>query len=105
VNIIEALDDQKLLGAAVKDPATFFAWRALLKGLFGLPMSDTTRRNSFEPVRAAQTLLRRLSPFAGWCAVGVVARASSWLSWLCSSPSSRIGGLSSRRASAPSFFW
>jgi hypothetical protein len=40
VNIIEALDDQKLLGAAVKDPATFFAWRALLKGLFGLPMSD-----------------------------------------------------------------
>jgi hypothetical protein len=37
VNIIEALDDQKLLGAAVKDPATFFAWRALLKGLFGLP--------------------------------------------------------------------
>jgi hypothetical protein len=40
VNIIEALDDPKLLGAAIKDPATFFAWRTLLKGMFGLQLDD-----------------------------------------------------------------
>ena len=40
MNIIEALDDPSLLGSAIREPATFAAWRTLLKGLFGLPMDS-----------------------------------------------------------------
>jgi len=38
--IIEALSDKRLLGSAIKDPATFQAWYTLLKAIFALPMSD-----------------------------------------------------------------
>ncbi|MDR3461711.1 MAG: hypothetical protein P4L76_05275 [Beijerinckiaceae bacterium] len=38
--IIEALDDDRLLGAAIKDPSTFASWRVALKALFALPMTD-----------------------------------------------------------------
>ena len=40
LTIIDAIDDPSLLGQAIKDPATFRAWRALLKALFGLPMTE-----------------------------------------------------------------
>ena len=39
-SIVEALDDPRILGAALKDPETFFAWRTAMKALFGLPMNE-----------------------------------------------------------------
>lgn len=39
MNIIGALDDRKLLGASIRKPETFAAWRVFLKGLFALPMT------------------------------------------------------------------
>jgi hypothetical protein len=39
MNIVAALDDPKLLGAAIKDGSTFTAWRAMLKAHFALPRS------------------------------------------------------------------
>ena len=39
MNIIEAIDDTALLGAAIRDRETFLGWRTLLKALFGLPMA------------------------------------------------------------------
>src|SRR3954454_7184564 len=40
MHIVEALDDPRLLGSAVKDPTTFGAWLTVLKTIFGLPLSD-----------------------------------------------------------------
>jgi hypothetical protein len=40
MNIIEAIADRRLLGAAFKDSATFEPWRAFLASLFGLPLSQ-----------------------------------------------------------------
>src|SRR4051812_46928838 len=39
MNIIEALNDPRLLGSAVKDRSTFSSWFALFKSVFGLPLS------------------------------------------------------------------
>jgi hypothetical protein len=48
LNIIEALDDEILLGASIKDHASFGPWKALLASVFGLPLdadqSDLYRR-------------------------------------------------------------
>ncbi len=41
MNIVEALDDPKLLGAATKDPAMFRAWRPLFEALFGFGMDGS----------------------------------------------------------------
>lgn len=38
ISIIEAIDDPRLLGSAIKDPASYWAWRVLMKAVFGLPM-------------------------------------------------------------------
>ena len=40
MNIVDAIADPNLLGAAVKDPTTFGAWLTVLKAIFGLPLSD-----------------------------------------------------------------
>jgi hypothetical protein len=39
--ILDAFDDRELFGGALRNPATWRAWRAFLCGLFGLSMSDT----------------------------------------------------------------
>ncbi len=39
MNIIECLNDKKLLGQFIKDPATWKAWFVFLKAFFGLPYS------------------------------------------------------------------
>src|SRR5260370_22332336 len=38
MSILAALDDDDLLGAVIRTPETFAAWRAFLAALFGLPM-------------------------------------------------------------------
>ena len=43
MNILQALDDPHLLGAGIRNPATFAAWRSFLAVLFGLPLSDEGR--------------------------------------------------------------
>jgi hypothetical protein len=40
VHIIEAITDRNLLGAAIKDHASFAPWKALLAAAFGLPLSE-----------------------------------------------------------------
>ncbi len=40
MNIIGAIDDRNLLGASIKDPASFAPWRALLASVFGLPLDS-----------------------------------------------------------------
>ena len=40
ISILDAIDDQNLLGTAIKDAATFTSWRALFAALFGLRMSE-----------------------------------------------------------------
>jgi hypothetical protein len=40
MTIIEALNDPLLLGSALKDKASFKAWFAALKAMFGLPMTE-----------------------------------------------------------------
>jgi hypothetical protein len=40
MNIIEAVTDQNLLGASIKDPASFAPWKALLASAFGLPLDN-----------------------------------------------------------------
>ena len=40
MNIIEAIDDRRLLGRALKRPETWSAWRAFLATVFALPMSE-----------------------------------------------------------------
>jgi hypothetical protein len=74
MNIVQAIDDPKLLGAAIKDPATWFAWRTLLKAFFGLPIR-MARRNSRWSVRAAQSFEQTLSRCSGLSAAGEAARA------------------------------
>jgi hypothetical protein len=63
LNIIEVLDDDQLLGAALKSPETFSTWRCVLKSLFGLEMTPdelelyrayTGRQNA--PTKPAQVL-------------------------------------------------
>jgi hypothetical protein len=39
MNILQALDDRHLLGAAIRDPASWAPWRALLASIFGLLLS------------------------------------------------------------------
>jgi hypothetical protein len=41
MNILQALDDRHLLGASIRNPRTFWAWRALMAAAFGLPLSDS----------------------------------------------------------------
>jgi len=43
MNILEALHDVNLLGAA-RDPETWATWDAILKGAFALQMSDAERQ-------------------------------------------------------------
>lgn len=38
--IIDALDDDQMLGAAIRDPASWTAWRVFLAALFGLLLSE-----------------------------------------------------------------
>ena len=40
MNIIEAVRDPLLLGSAIKDATTFQSWFAVLKAIFGLPLSE-----------------------------------------------------------------
>ena len=40
MNILEALDDPNLLGAAIRDPESWKPWRAFLATAFGLAMDD-----------------------------------------------------------------
>ena len=40
MNIIEALDDPRLLGSAIKDRSTFTAWFAVLRTIFRLPLTE-----------------------------------------------------------------
>lgn len=40
MTITDALSDMKLFGSALRDPATWEAWRAFLCALFAMPMSD-----------------------------------------------------------------
>lgn len=40
MNILQALDDPQLLGASLRDPASWSAWRAFQAALFALPMSE-----------------------------------------------------------------
>ncbi|MEJ0093505.1 MAG: hypothetical protein WDN46_08710 [Methylocella sp.] len=40
MNIIEAIDDERLLGSAIRDPESWRPWRALLAALFGLPLDS-----------------------------------------------------------------
>jgi hypothetical protein len=40
LTILDALDNEQLLGGALKSPETFDAWRALYRAIFGLPMDD-----------------------------------------------------------------
>jgi len=44
VNIIQAIEDQHLLGFMFKDPATWASWRAFLKAAFGLHMEKGERK-------------------------------------------------------------
>ena len=45
MDIIEALNDPRLLGSAVKDRSTFSSWFALFKSVFGLPLFRGRGRN------------------------------------------------------------
>ena len=38
LSIIDVLDDDQLLGAALQHPETFAAWRVFLRSIFGLPI-------------------------------------------------------------------
>ncbi|ACA21201.1 hypothetical protein M446_6968 (plasmid) [Methylobacterium sp. 4-46] len=40
MTIIDALTDPHLFGSAIRDPATFTAWRVFLKAFFGLSMNE-----------------------------------------------------------------
>jgi hypothetical protein len=40
MNILQALDDRHLLGAAIRDPESWKPWRALLAAAFGLALSS-----------------------------------------------------------------
>ena len=48
MNIIQAIDDNNLLGPLFKNPATWQAWRVYLKSLFGLPIEDRAERRLFK---------------------------------------------------------
>ncbi len=41
MNIVQALDDPTVFRSAIRDADSWKPWRAFLKALFGLPMSDT----------------------------------------------------------------
>ena len=41
VSILSAIEDKRLFAGALRDKATWRAWRAFLAALFGLPLSDT----------------------------------------------------------------
>ena len=47
MNILEALDDPNLLGAAIRDPESWRPWRAFLAAAFGLGMDDNTAAELF----------------------------------------------------------
>lgn len=40
LTIVEALDSEYLLGASIRDPASFAPWRAFLAVLYGLPLDS-----------------------------------------------------------------
>jgi hypothetical protein len=40
MNILAAIDDPNLLGAAIRDPDSWKPWRSLLSAAFGLPLSE-----------------------------------------------------------------
>jgi len=40
IDILRALDDKRLFASALRDKATWTAWRAFLAAMFGLPLSD-----------------------------------------------------------------
>jgi hypothetical protein len=52
--ITEAMDDPRLLGAALGDPASWQTWRVILKGAFGLPL-DHVERETFQRVAGDRT--------------------------------------------------
>ena len=39
-NIIQAIEDQKIFGSLFKDQSTWASWKAALKAIFGLPLSN-----------------------------------------------------------------
>jgi hypothetical protein len=56
MNILQALDDKNLLGAGIRNPASWTAWKSLLAAMFGLPMPPPPFIAS---VRAAPSLPER----------------------------------------------
>lgn len=59
LSILQAIDSEHLLGAAIRDPQSFGPWRAFLSAAFALPMDDTARAlfaectgRTSDPVRA-----------------------------------------------------
>lgn len=47
LTIVEALDSEYLLGASIRDPASFAPWRAFLAVLYGLPLDDGAARDLY----------------------------------------------------------
>lgn len=68
IDIVEALTDHNLLGAALGDPQTWQRWQAVLRAAFALPMSEADKAafhevsgNREPPSQAVREL---------WCTVG-----------------------------------
>jgi hypothetical protein len=57
VTILEALDSEHLLGASIKDSASFAPWRAFLAALYGLPLEKGPSRELY-----AQCTARAVPP-------------------------------------------
>ena len=53
MNILDAIADPKVFGAAFRDKATWSAWFAFLAALFALPMSDEQASRSTASARGA----------------------------------------------------
>jgi hypothetical protein len=52
MNIVEAINDPNLLGAAVRDPGSWKPWRALLAAAFGLEL-DQGPADALSPVHGS----------------------------------------------------
>jgi phage terminase large subunit-like protein len=64
MNILEALDDENLLGGSIRDAESWKPWRALLAAAFGLPL-DPYQAELFR-----QCTGRRVPPGALWLVIG-----------------------------------
>ena len=69
MNIIEAMDDPRLLGAAIRDRESWKPWPAFLAAAFGLPLDDEYGADLFRACTGRAELLTAAFGFL-WLVIG-----------------------------------